>query len=118
MVINTLLEETQATVGAVPAFPAFVGPDDNVLAASSKVSALAATPAGAGALTAYTKYTHEWVDASGAVLAVAAPIRNFVRYAEFPGQRLFKKVKFEVNGNPLTVSYTMSYRHKYTTSRG
>ena len=27
--------------------------------------------------------------------------RNFVRYCEFPGNRLFSLVKFDVNGNPL-----------------
>lgn len=27
--------------------------------------------------------------------------RNFVRYCEYPGNRLFKLVKFDVNGNPL-----------------
>jgi hypothetical protein len=27
--------------------------------------------------------------------------RNFVRYCEYPGNRLFKQVKFDVNGNPL-----------------
>jgi hypothetical protein len=27
--------------------------------------------------------------------------RNFVRYCEFPGNRLYRNVKFDVNGNPL-----------------
>ncbi len=30
-----------------------------------------------------------------------ASYRNFVRYCEYPGNRLFKLVKFDVNGNPL-----------------
>ena len=49
------------------------------------------------------------VNASGATVANPdAPIsyRNFVRYCEYPGNRLFKQVKFEVNGNPLD-SYSM-----------
>jgi len=29
------------------------------------------------------------------------PYRNFVRYCEYPGNRLFTQVKFDVNGNPL-----------------
>ncbi len=29
------------------------------------------------------------------------PYRNFVRYCEYPGNRLFASVKFDVNGNPL-----------------
>lgn len=33
--------------------------------------------------------------------AVQGQYRNFVRYCEYPGNRLFKLVKFDVNGNPL-----------------
>lgn len=33
--------------------------------------------------------------------------RNFVRYCEFPGLRLFRLVKFDVNGNPLDQYDTM-----------
>jgi hypothetical protein len=31
----------------------------------------------------------------------AAEYRNYVRYCEYPGNRLFSQVKFDVNGNPL-----------------
>jgi hypothetical protein len=53
------------------------------------------------------------VDATGRVIVAggtgaqndpfAAPVnyRNFVQYAEFPGNRVFSLVKFDVNGNPL-----------------
>lgn len=49
------------------------------------------------------------VDASGVVLVAGdttahdttETYRNFVRYCEYPGDRLFSKVKFEVQGNPL-----------------
>ena len=49
------------------------------------------------------------VDASGQRIVLgsddeAAPpvqYRNFVRYCEYPGNRLFHWVKFDVNGNPL-----------------
>ncbi|MDE2103644.1 MAG: hypothetical protein KGL39_40775 [Patescibacteria group bacterium] len=34
-------------------------------------------------------------------LAVATQFRNLVRYCEYPGNRLFQDVKFDVNGNPL-----------------
>jgi len=37
--------------------------------------------------------------ASGTTNTVA--YQNFVRYCEYPGHRLFSKVKFDVNGNPL-----------------
>lgn len=47
------------------------------------------------------------------VLGTAGPFnpavnyQNFVRYAEFPGNRLFQLVKFDVNGNPLDQYDTM-----------
>lgn len=48
------------------------------------------------------------VDPFGHVLAPVASsgtpsitYTNFVRYCQFPGNRLFESVKFEVNGNPL-----------------
>ena len=97
MVINTRLAATQASVGVVPALPPFIGGVDQVVTATRSVSAADNSPS-AGF---YTKYTYEYVDAAGNVLTVGAPATNFVRYAEYPGQRLFKKVKFEVNGNPL-----------------
>jgi len=33
--------------------------------------------------------------------ASAGSVQNLVRYCEFPGNRLFNNVKFDVNGNPL-----------------
>ena len=100
MVVNVTLEQTQATAGTVPAFPAYIGPDDQSVSGVAKVSAVA-QPAGP-LPRVYTKFTHEYVDAAGVVQTVGAAARNFVRYAEYPGQRLFRKVKFDVNGNPLT----------------
>jgi hypothetical protein len=40
---------------------------------------------------------------AGVAAAPTAQIsyRNYVRYCEFPGNRLFNRVKFDVNGNPL-----------------
>lgn len=110
MVINTTLASTAASVGTVPAFPAYIGGDDQATTSTSKVSATEDTVGGV-----YTQYTHEWVNIQGSVLTVGAAASNFVRYAEFPGQRLFKKVKFEVNGNPLD-EYTaeaMMYHQKF-----
>lgn len=103
MAVNATLEQTQATAGTVPAFPAYVGAEDQVTSATAKVSALRNLASGV-----YTRYTHEYVNAAGVVQSVGAAATNFVRYAEYPGQRLFKKVKFDVNGNPLTiVSYIL-----------
>jgi hypothetical protein len=110
MVVNVQLAATSASAGTVPALPAYIGADDQAVSSTSKVSAEENATSGV-----YTKYTHEYVDIQGTVQAVGAAASNFVRYAEFPGQRLFKKVKFEVNGNPLD-EYTaeaMMYHQKF-----
>jgi hypothetical protein len=49
---------------------------------------------------------HRIVDASGNLFVDSGDnskitYRNFVRYCEYPGNRLFHLVKFDVNGNPL-----------------
>jgi hypothetical protein len=69
------------------------------------------TPAqsGAAGISAFpfstASVTYNLVDVFGNVLVpsggVAVSYRNFVRYCEFPGNRLFNSVKFDVNGNPL-----------------
>lgn len=41
------------------------------------------------------------VDIAGNNVAGGSAYRNMVRYCEFPGNRIFKKVAFDVNGNPL-----------------
>lgn len=95
MVVNTTLQQTQATLGTVPAFPAYIG--DTTLpttdGGATQRSALANEGTGV-----YTEYRQQYVDFQGNLLLPGAAARNFVRYAEYPGQRLFKKVKFEVNG--------------------
>ncbi len=96
MVVNVTLDSTQATLGTVPAFPAYVGSANQSTTATRQVSGTNNVAAGT-----YAQYVQEFVDASGAVQTVGAGVRNFVRYAEYPGQRLFRKVKFDVNGNPL-----------------
>jgi hypothetical protein len=49
----------------------------------------------------YEKGATEWQNLPTSASADDRAIRNFVRYAEYPGQRLLKKVSFHVNGNPL-----------------
>jgi hypothetical protein len=97
MVCNVTLAPVQATLGTVPAFPAYIGTD---------LPATSATASSSGKEDAdgktYTKYTYEYVNGAGSVVAVGSPARNFVRYCEYPGHRLFKKIKFDVNSNPLT----------------
>lgn len=98
MVVNVTLAQTSATAGVVPALPAYVGAANQTVSSTQKSSGVENTGTGV-----YTKYTHEYVDMAGTVQTVGAAAYNFVRYAEFPGQRLFKKVRFEVNGNPLII---------------
>lgn len=98
MVINTTLAATSATAGTVPALPAYIGASDQSTSSTSSVSGTQGVSTGT-----YTQYTYEYVDLQGNVLTVGAAASNYVRYAEYPGERLFKKVKFEVKILPLKV---------------
>lgn len=99
MAVNVKLSAASAAgAGTVPAFPAYLGPDDQSVSATQKVSAVQNAVSGV-----YTKYVQEYVNSAGVVQSVGAAASNFLRYAEYPGERLFKKVKFEVNGNPLII---------------
>lgn len=100
MVINTTLASTSATAGVVPAFPPYIGTDDQVTSTTAgnmySQSATENTTSGV-----FTLYTYRYVDIAGDEIDVGAVASSFVQYAEYPGERLFKTVKFEVNGNPL-----------------
>lgn len=96
MVINTTLAQTSATVGTVPAFPAFIGPNNQVTNATNQVSGLNNTTSGV-----YTQYTQQYVDVNGNVLTPGAAASSFVRYCEYPGERIFNQVQFQVNGDLL-----------------
>ncbi len=93
MVVNVTLAATSATAGVVPALPAYIGAANQTTSSTQSSSGTTNTTTGI-----YTKFTYEYVDIQGTVKTVGAAATNFVRYAEFPGQRLFKKTKFEVNG--------------------
>lgn len=115
MVINATLEQTSATAGTVPTLPtSFIGASDQVYIYSDGTTGASATASGKNTVGqrsakedttngVYTRYTYEYVDVAGNVLAVGAAASNFVRYCEWPGQRLPKKVSFSVNGNPLII---------------
>lgn len=96
MVVHLTLAATAATAGTVPLFPAYVGPDNQAVGPTQQSSGDNDPVSGV-----YTQYIQEYVDFQGNVLSQGAAASNFVRYCEYPGQRIFKKVKFEVNGNPL-----------------
>ncbi len=117
MVAHTMLSPAQATLGSIPTFGTGSGQVQPITLtnlsfnATSQVSGAIDTPV-AGT---YTKYTQEFVDSTGNVLTTGTPARNYVRYAEYVGERLFKQVAFEVNGNPLD-QYTaeaMFYHRKF-----
>lgn len=110
MVVNVTLGKVSATPGTVPNFPPQIGNVDFSETPTRQVSAKQNTVDGV-----YTKYTYEYVDIAGNVLSVGSPAQNFVRYAEYPGQRLFRQVKFDVGGNPLDQydSETMIFYQKF-----
>lgn len=93
MVIHATLDAIScntATAGSVPAFPAYIGGLNQNTTATQSTSA---TAVGAGPGT-YTKYTYQYVNLNGAIVNQAtATVANFVRYCEYPGERLFRKVK-------------------------
>jgi hypothetical protein len=110
MVAHITLGSVACLPSVVPAFPPQV-----------TANAVAVPPAGtqqsdainSPAANQYTLYTQEYVDAAGNQVAVGAAASNYVRYCEYPGEMLFKEVKFEINGNPLdtyTREATMFYR--------
>ena len=108
MVAHIALGAVSCIASVVPAFPAAITAVGVVTTPTSQVSTIINTPA-----HTFTKYTQEYVNAAGTVLTVAAVASNYVRYCEYPGEMLFKEVKFEINGNPLdtyTREATMFYR--------
>lgn len=100
MVLHVILDKVKATnwaAGDIPAFPAYIGASDQALTATSSFSAT-----NDAINLVYTTYLYQYVTQDGTVVNRAtATGANFVRYCEYPGERLLKKVQFQVNGNPL-----------------
>jgi hypothetical protein len=59
---------------------------------------------------------YDLVDPFNNSVADGATYKNLVRYCEYPGERLYKSVKFDVNGNPLDEynSNTINMLRKFT----
>lgn len=120
MVVNVKLEAVNCSnwaAGDVPAFPADIGDQDSVLSGTVASSGANNTPA-AGS---YTRYSYQYILQDGTVVdRTTYTGRNFIRYAEFPGQRLFRTVRFEVNGNPLDdyTSEAMMFHQKFRVAPG
>lgn len=99
MVVNITLASTSAVGGTVPALPSvYIGASNQSATATQLQSGLVNASSGV-----YTRYVQDYCDIQGNQLTPGAASPAFVRYAEYPGERLFKNVKFEVNGNPLSV---------------
>lgn len=98
MVVNVRLASTSATVGTVPVFPSYIGNVDQSTTSTVSISGIANASTGV-----YTKYTYEYVNQAGTVQTVGAAAQNYVRYAEYPGERIFKKVRFDVNGERIAI---------------
>jgi subtilase family serine protease len=93
MVVNAVLSPVACTAGTVPSLPAYIGLDSQSTAGGISTSYTN------NALTGVcTRYRYRYVDANGTLVQPAAAATNFIRYCEYPGERLFAKVKFEVNG--------------------
>jgi len=93
MVCRVRLSSVQGTISAVPT------PVDGTPTTPSIYPNNGNNPDGTPA-PAGTTVSYNLVDNVGNPIT-ASTYRNLVRYAEYPGNRLFKLVKFDVNGNPL-----------------
>ncbi|MFA5176685.1 MAG: major capsid protein [Candidatus Omnitrophota bacterium] len=112
MVVHVTLGAVACTPSVVPAFPPAIGANVVTVATSQTSDVVNA------AAHQYTLYTQEYVDAAGNVLTVGGAISNYTRYAEYPGERLFREVKFEITGNPLDTyesDATLFYRKFFIT---
>ena len=106
MVVNVTMSSAGIVTGTVPIGTVLLGLADTtavftgagataLAAGGTRVTGTTATAAGA------VVHTLAYTDQYGTELTLGATSANKVVYADYPGQRLFKRVKFEVNGNPL-----------------
>src|SRR3972149_2630326 len=107
MVVHTSIKEFSATGGVFPALPTQIG----TTTLTAGVGYDSAQPVN-GVATVH-KFTYTYVNQAGVVKNPGDLCTDFVRYAEFPGERFFNEVSFEVNGNPLDkydTTVSMFYR--------
>lgn len=103
MVLRIVLDSVSCSAGTVPALPARIGADAAVGADGDALYSSTDLVSGsvAGGDATWARYKQRYHDLQGNTVAAGAAATNFVRYCEFPGQRLCQLVKFDVNGNPL-----------------
>ncbi len=98
MVCRVRIGQAYGAIGTIPSQTASTDQQTSIFPSNTVAAA-----------TGNIAYSYNIVDFKGNRLvtgiagaqAVTATYRNLVRYCEFPGNRLFTKVKFDVNGNPL-----------------
>jgi len=96
MVLNIEFNQVQCTAGTVPLYPSQPVYGALVFAAISPQKYEAPIDA-----THCLCYTYKYLDQNGAEVTPGTPIRNFVRYCEYPGERILKKVSFDITGAPI-----------------
>jgi len=113
MVLNMTLSSSSCVAGTLPALP-----DDpaDIAAAVNQVNGSATLIDGsvlsqidpAAKVVRNFEYLG-YMRYDGKVLNAGESLSDAVYYCEFPGERVFKKISIEVNGNPLDEYYTFSY---------
>lgn len=93
MVFKSTISQAQANAGTLPALATI--PDVDVG-------------------NVRTSQTQAYVDSEGAPVAPGA-WQDYVKYVDFPGHRLLRVTKFDVNGNPLDQYNSDSYNFHYKT---
>jgi hypothetical protein len=122
MVVHTVLDAVSCTTTpntSIPPFPGYIGAADQSTTGTAQVSATQNFGGG----NTYVRYTYNYVTQDGTIVDRSnanANQQNFVRYCEYPGQRLFSDVKVEVNGNPLDEysSVAMIFHQKFKVAPG
>ena len=96
MVVNLILSSVSCSVapaGSIPAFPAYIGAANQTTSATASVSGTVGS-----ASIPYTQYTYNYVTLDGTIVnQTTAQSQNFCRYCEYPGERLFTHIQFQVS---------------------
>ena len=113
MVLNLTLSPASCVAGVLPAVPA--DPAD-ITAATNQVNGTATLIDGTvlNQIDPVAKVVRNfeylgYMRYDGRVLNAGESVSDAVYYCDFPGERIFKKISIEVNGNPLDEYYTFSY---------
>ncbi len=113
MALNISLTQASAAEGVLPAVPA----DSAVIAAANnQVDATMTLLDGTvlHAIDPEAKVVRQFdylgmFRPDGKLMNAGESAADYVRYCDFPGERMIKTVKFEVNGNPLDDYNTYNY---------